>query len=282
MPKTLRSQVILAISLLDNGEWRRAANLSSRILATYPLYVVAYTLVARAYLGLGELGTTAKLLQRVLSADPENAEAYMYLGLIYHTSGAYPRAESCLLRANELAPSDIRVRQAMSQLYYKPIDAAPGSYPLTRFALARIYKREKMFGLALAELELLHQQLPRRLDITVELCETFWQSGQNIQAAEVASELLTNNPWCLKANLLLGKLWLNSVHDEYARSCLDLAQALDPENRWAQALLGKASPLPARIATLSWDDEDTWFEKDQGYLLEIDGDEEPEAPPPFE
>ena len=94
VPKSLRSQVILAINLLDNGEWRRAANLSSRILATYPLYVVAYLLVARAYLGLGELGTTAKLLQRVLSADPENAEAYLHLGLIFHASGAYPRAES--------------------------------------------------------------------------------------------------------------------------------------------------------------------------------------------
>lgn len=272
MPKSLRSQVILAINLLDNGEWRRAANLSSRILATYPLYVVAYLLVARAYLGLGELGTTAKLLQRVLSADPENAEAYLHLGLIFHASGAYPRAESCLLRANELAPGDIRVRQAL-QADDKSLDGTSDNYPLTRYALARIYKRQGLFELALPELELLHKQLPQRIDIMLGLCETLWLAGSNAEAAEVASQLLAADPWCLKANLLLGKLWLNSAHDEYARSCLDLAQALDPENRWAQALLGKASPLPARIATLNWDDDEATFDTDQGYLIELDGED---------
>ncbi|MHB9031647.1 MAG: tetratricopeptide repeat protein [Anaerolineae bacterium] len=274
MPKTLRSQVILAIYLLDNGEWHRAANLSGRILATYPLYVVAYNLAARAYLGLGELGTAAQLLQRILSADPENAEAYMSLGLIYHTNGAYPRAESCLLRAYELAPGDVRVRQALGQLYYKPVDDIPDGYPLSRFALARIYKREQMFIPALAELEQLHKQLPNRPDIAMVLSETYWLDGQTDAAIRVASELLSAYPWCMKANLLLGKLWLNTEHDEYARSCLNLAQALDPENRWAQALLGKGSPLPARIATLSWDDVDTSFEREQGYLIEIDRDAE--------
>jgi len=276
VPKSLRSQVVLTINLLDNGEWQRAANLSSRILATYPLYIVAYLLVARAYLGLGELGTTAKLLQRVLSADPENAEAYLHLGLIFHTSGAYPRAEGCLLRAYELAPGDIRVQQALSQLYDKAADATLNNMPLTRYALARIYKREKMLAPALAELKLLHKQLPQRADIALELCETYWLAEQDTLAAEIASELLTSHPWCLKANLLLGRLWLNTSHDDYARSCLDLAQALDPENRWAQALLGKASPLPARIATLSWDDDEASFDTDQGYLIEIDGEDLPE------
>ncbi|NLV74580.1 MAG: tetratricopeptide repeat protein [Chloroflexi bacterium] len=272
MPKTLKSQITGALYLLDNGEWRRAANLATRILATYPLCISAYAITARAHMGLGELGTTSKLYLRLLSADPENAEALMSLGLIYHATGARPRAASCLERAYELSPGDQRVRHALGILYYRPDNAGPSQYPLTRFALARCHLRAGLTELAADELAELRQELPERQDIGACYAESLWRGRRLEAAAEAAHSLLQQAPLCLKANLLLGKLWLNGPNKTLARDYLDTAQMLDPDNRLAQSLLGRESPLPARIATLNWDEQPSDYDREPGYLRVIDGE----------
>lgn len=253
MPLTLKSQVVTALILLENGEWHHANTQASRILAAFPMYVVGYSLAARAMLGLGSLGNAAEMARRVLSADPENAEAYLLLGLIYRTTGDYARAESCLKRAWTLSPGNVHVQQALRELRFAHADQLQQPYSLSRYALARARLNSHLEKLAVSELELLHAQHPGRADIQVTLCEAYWQQGMSEAAVSVAANLLVSHPWCLKANLVTGAAWLRGKQDEYARGCLDVAQALDPENRWAQQVLGPRSPLAPRVVYLDWD-----------------------------
>lgn len=272
MPLTLKSQVIRVLYLLDNGEWRRAASIACRILASYPLCILAYSLTARAYLGLGEIDTAEHLFERILSADPEDADVYMGLGMIHQTHGSYKAALDYLLRAYELAPSDLRVRQALGDICHAPFGTVPDAFPMSRAGLARTFLRGRLLEQALDELRLLVQQQPQRTDLWVALCEAYWLNQQYVQAATTAQQVLNIAPFCLKANLILGQIWLGSKRENDARSCLERAQALDPENRWAQVVLGNYSSLPLRVVNLDWDDYAVG-EPEQEYLKKIDGEE---------
>ena len=66
--------------------------------------------------------------------------------------------------------------------------------------------------------------------------------------------MLDRQPYCLKANLILGEIWTSSGREE-GQVYLRRAEALDPESRMASQLFGDASPIPARqvpIAPLAY------------------------------
>lgn len=272
MPLTLKSQVTRVLYMLESGEWHRAAGVACRILASYPLCILAYSIAARAYLGLGELDTAEHLFERILSADPEDADAYLGLAMIHQTHGAYQTALDHLLRAYELAPGDLQVRQALSDVCHTPLGSVADAFPMSRAGLARTFLRGRLLEQALDELDLLVQEQPQRTDLWVALCEAFWLNQQYVQAASTAQQVLDIAPFCLKANLILGQIWLGSKREKDARFCLERAQDLDPENRWAQVVLGRYSSLPLRVVNLDWDDY-LVEEPQQDYLKNIDGEE---------
>jgi tetratricopeptide (TPR) repeat protein len=90
----------------------------------------------------------------------------------------------------------------------------------------------------------------------VALAEALWHDRQYADAEVVCQGILADLPNCLKANLILGQIWLNSQRDEEARALLQRAQELDPENKMAQALFGARSPLPLRTVRLPMTDAD--------------------------
>jgi tetratricopeptide (TPR) repeat protein len=272
VPLTLRSQVVRVLYLLDHGEGGKAASIACRILASYPLCIVVYNLAARAYLELGDLDTAQQLFERILSADPEDADAYMGLGIIHRTHGLRDVALELLLRAYELSPGDLQVRQALGDMCYLASSKVPDSFPMSRPGLARTLLRGNLLEQAISELAYLVQQQPQRTDLRIALCEAFWRNEQYFHAATTAQQLLSTAPYCLKANLILGQLWLGSKREDDARLCFERAQALDPENRWAQIVLGRYSSLPLRLAYLDWDDN-TVGETEPDYLKNVDGED---------
>lgn len=271
MPLTLQSQVTRILYLLDRTEYRLAASIACRILASYPLCILAYSLTARAYLGLGEISTAQQLFERILSANPEDADAYLGLGMILQNQGSVQPALDYLLRAYELVPG-ANVQQALSDIGCVPLDSVRDIFPMSRAGLARALLRGKLFEQAIDELEYSVQQQPLRPDLWVALCEAYWQNQQYVQAATTAQQVLYITPFCLKANLILGQLWLGNKRENDARLCFERTQALDPENHWAQIVLGRYSSLPLRVAYLQWDDY-LLEEPEPDYLHNIDGEE---------
>jgi hypothetical protein len=78
----------------------------------------------------------------------------------------------------------------------------------------------------------------------VALAEALWRAGQDQEAAKACLEILKALPNCLKANLILGTIWLSEDNPRSAKPRLDVARALDPENLMAQKMMGPKSPLP--------------------------------------
>jgi pentatricopeptide repeat protein len=253
---TLRAQCDEALRLLRAGDPAAAMTTCRRILETFSQHVETYSILAQAYLQAGQYEEAASIFRRVLSADPENALAYASLATIFEERGLYEEALWQLERALELSPGNREVRRELIRLRTERGMAAAPRLHMTGGALARLYMRGQLYPKAIGELRELIRTHPQRYDLRVALAEALWQDGQYQEAATVAQHVLADIPNCLKANLILGQVWLHTEKDEEARVLLQRAQMLDPENATAQALFGSRSPLPPRTPRLPFREED--------------------------
>lgn len=267
--------------LAEGHSLGQALSECQRILKAYPKHLRTYGVLGSIYLQAGLHSVAQDLYQRLLSADPESALAYAGLGAIYGERGQVDEAIWQLERAFELAPARAEyaaeVRAELRRLY-RQRGADVARLKPTRAGLARTYLRGGLYEHAVAELRELLAELPDRYDLQVMLAEALWQQGLHDEAARVCQGLLGQLPNCLKANLILGQLWLDGERDEEARALLQRAQALDPENVVAQALFGARSPLPPRVIRLPFEEDDA-PDIDLPYLRADDAASPSEAPP---
>lgn len=253
---TLRGQCKRALDLISADGAAEAVAVCRRILEAFPKHIGVCSLLARAYLLLGERAKAVNLLQRVLSADPEHVESHVSLAAICEEQGLPEEALGHLQRALELSPGNEEIRREFQRLYRGRGLSAIERIKLTRAALARTYMRGQLYSKATGELRELLATKEHRFDLRVALAETLWLGRLYEDAETVCQALLAELPNCLKANLILGQIWLNTERDDQARALLQRAQSLDPENVTAQAVLGDRSPLPPRVGRLPLRDQD--------------------------
>ncbi|OGO05567.1 MAG: hypothetical protein A2Y73_09175 [Chloroflexi bacterium RBG_13_56_8] len=243
---TLSSQCEYAAKLVQDSQPRRAIGVCRHILATFPRHIMTYTVLGQAFLELGQYANATELFRRVLSADPEDAFSYVCLAAIREGERLLDETIWYLERAFELSPGNSVVRSELRRLYDQR-NISPGErVKLTRGALARTYLRGQLYPKAIGELRELTILDPQRLDLRVALAEALWHDGRMEDAARECQNLLVELPNCLKANLILGRIWLDTEKDEEARALLQRAQSLDPAGAVAQRVLGARSPLPPR------------------------------------
>ncbi|MGD8474933.1 MAG: tetratricopeptide repeat protein, partial [Anaerolineae bacterium] len=230
--------------LIRNVRLDEAIAHSQHILRHHPKFVEAYALLGEACLEKEMYREAIEFFQRTLGADPENLIARVGLGVIYDEQGAFPEAIWQLERAFEFVPGNAEVRRELLRLYgqYDGIDKT--RLKLTRGALGRLYSRNGLYERAIGEFRAVLRQDPELPDVRVALIEALWREGRQVEAVEICLDLLDDLPNCLKANLILGEIWLRGGDEESAQQRLSVARELDPENKVAQELFGKDSPLP--------------------------------------
>jgi tetratricopeptide (TPR) repeat protein len=251
---TLRDYCEEARSLVQSGETDRAIHITRYILHHYPRHVDSYRVLGQALLTAGNYQEASRQFRRVLSADPEDVAARIGLAEIYQATGDFDKAIWQMQRATDLSPGDSTLRiQLRRLLNTRQGGDAVEQLEITRAALGRIYARGGLYAKAVQEFKAVLEQNPDRVDVQTSLAEALWWGGRHLEAAEVCHRILERLPNALKANLILGALWLESPQPDEAEPHLKLAQALDPENIVAQSLFGEKSPLlplPVKIERL--------------------------------
>lgn len=253
---TVRGYGQEAVRLVRSGQPAAAIPLCRRILDTFPKHVGTYGIMGQALFDLGRHDEATDLFRRVLGADPEHTLAHASLGAIYEERGLIDEAIWETERAFELSPGNREIRRALRRLYDQRSPVPVDRIKLTSGALARAYMRGLLYPKAIGELREVVAEHPNRYDLRVALAEALWHTRQYDQASIVCQGILLDLPNCLKANLILGHIWLNTQRDEEGRALLQRAQSLDPENRVARDMLGTESLLPPRVARLPFRDED--------------------------
>ncbi len=223
--------------------------------AVLPKHIGTYRVLGQIYLALGHYDRAADLFRRVLGADPENVLAYAGLGAIYREKGLLEQASWHYLRASELSPGNPEIHRELCDLFFAS-EIGFRRVPKTRGRLARTYARDGLLSKATEELRAILAEEPERSDLVVMLIELLWRQGCFVQAETLASRLLERLPECLKANLVLGSILHKSGRERKGRVLLQRAQALDPQNRLAQELLGDDNLLPPRVVRLPLNEDE--------------------------
>jgi tetratricopeptide (TPR) repeat protein len=240
----LQDYAVKVKDLIQNHRLDEAIAHCQHILRHYPKHVKTYVLLGEACLEKKLFREAVELFQRTLSADPENLISRVGLAMIFDEQAALPEAIWQMERAFELAPGNAEVRRELQHLYARSEAVERARLKLTRGALGRLYARNGLYERAIGEFRAVLRQEPELPDAQVALLEALWHEGRRLEAVEVAQALLEQLPNCLKANLILGEIWMDGGYEDAAQEKLDVARALDPEGLVAQEMLGTKSPLP--------------------------------------
>lgn len=206
------------------------------ILQHFPQNIATYRLLAIALVDRGEREGVAahydealEIFQRVLSVVPLDFRAHRDISRIRVLKSQITQAIWHLERAYEQKPSDQTVQEELRQLYAQRSGApVQGKLQLTRAALARQYINGMLFDQALIELRAALHETPARVDLQLLLAETMWETQHPIEAGEIAVAILKKLPYCLPANRILARLWLQHERPNDAQVFLDRIAAVDP------------------------------------------------------
>jgi tetratricopeptide (TPR) repeat protein len=231
--------------MIDQGRYSQAVAHGKHVLEKYPKCVSGYRLLGRAMLEAHRDGEALDMFLRVLSADPEDMLSWVALSEIYDRRDELEASVWCLERAFELSVDNQLVGEELRQLYARRDGVEPERVELTRGALARLYLKGDLLSRSVSEFRALLDEQPDRVELGVAFAEALWRNEQRLESSEVCQRILDKLPYCLKANLLLGEIWVSSGREE-GQMYLRRAEALDPQNVMAQALFGDMSPLLAQ------------------------------------
>jgi tetratricopeptide (TPR) repeat protein len=194
--KDLHGYCAEANQLIEQGALEAAVAIGQHILRHYPKHVEAYRVLAKATLEQGEVGYAADLFKRVLSADPEDLEARVGLGIIYTGEEALEEALWQWDRAFELAPSNSDIRAQLRQVRERLEGPEFPRIELTRGALGRLYAQGGLFQQAADEFRAVLNRDPEQVDMQVTLAETLWRDGKLAEAEAVCEQILEALPNC--------------------------------------------------------------------------------------
>lgn len=264
-------------NLIEHGQIEEAIAHAKNILKQFPKYIEAYRLLAKAYLESQRYTEAMDILQRILSVFPDDFIAHLGMSIIREDEGNLDAAIWHMERAYEVQPFNRAVQDELRRLYGRRDGVEPPRIRLTRGALVRMYDRGNLYPQAIAEIRAALAEDGARLDLLVLLARMYYLSGQKIEAAEVASSLISKLPYCFEANRILADVLPETSRAGDAPLFKQRLLALDPylgfispnaptseqvpeqtvmveHLDWAPSMMEEAAPEWAKTIGVEWEE----------------------------
>src|SRR3990170_4962085 len=252
---SLRAYVREIDDLIEHEQLDEAIAHARHILQTYPRHLDTYRLLGKAYLEAKRFGDSADILQRVLSAVPDDFVANIGMSIVREDEGNIETAIWHMERAFETNPSNAAVQGELRRLIGRRDGLEPHKVRLTRGALARMYAHGELHPQAIAELRSALQEDPDRPDLQVLLAEMYWRTEQKAEAAEVCNQVLQKLPYCREANRILAAILHASGKVDEAAAYHRRLAALDPYAAYVENVTIDPSKVDAaslKLERLEW------------------------------
>ncbi|NWJ44964.1 MAG: tetratricopeptide repeat protein [Chloroflexi bacterium] len=217
-----------AKQLMENGEPDKAVLLCQHVFRYYPRCLEATRELGEAYTEKRLLDEADKLFTYVLAADPHDVLGYVDRGFIAYERGDIDNAIVYYERALELDPNIEQLRVELLRLYREHQGMDRPRLRLTKAGLAHQRIRDGFFSQAIDEFLSILRETPNRLDIQTGLAEAYWRNRDYYRAEQLCRELLEEQPYLIKCNLILWHIYGVRRREERAATYLEKAQALDP------------------------------------------------------
>ena len=247
---SLRSYIHEIESLIDTGQIDEAIAHCRQILKVFPKYIEAYRMLGKAYLENQRYGDASDILQRVLSAMPDDFVAHVGMSIVREDEGNLDEAIWHVERAFEVQPANSAVQDELRRLYGKRDGIEPARVRLTRGALARMYVRGDLFQQAIAELRAAQVEDQQRLDLQILLANVYYKIGKRAEAADIANIILHKLPFCIEANRLMAEILVLGDRVEEANTYRQRVNMLDPYNAQISPQASTSEKVPDQAVML--------------------------------
>lgn len=228
----LREQQQAMQHLIATGDLAGAAATGRFILQHHSRHLATYRSLAWVAILEDQPSQAVDLLGRVISADPEDGEAWAHLAQALHELRQVDQAVPCWILAFDLRPWGVRwprpvdVRARVRNIQWGISER--GRVSLTPAAFAHALVRGQRWQQAASILRPLIADGPERQDLKLALSQALWHMDDRQAAYQLAHEVQARLPNALKANLLLA--------EEGDMGARQRATALDPlgeyQRRW--------------------------------------------------
>jgi tetratricopeptide (TPR) repeat protein len=225
---SLKNYLAKLESLLDEAAADEVIQHSRHLLKYFPKNAAVFRSLGLGLLLNGRWQEAESALRRVLTALPDDYRAHLGLSEVYTTLGRGDQAIWHLERAFEQNPNSRELIDGLRGLYRRFRQTERTKIQLTTGAIARQYRRSGMPQQAIALLRSALERAPERLDLSLLLADTLWETGAHVEAAEMAVDILKHLPDCIIANQIMTRLWLEARRPSDAVRYLSRIEAVDP------------------------------------------------------
>ena len=180
----LRAYINEIETIIEQKQIEEAIAHCRHILQIYPKHIDTYRMLGKAYLESQRYGNAADILQRVLSAVPDDFISHVGMSIIREDEKNLDAAIWHMERAFETQPYNSAIQGELRRLYGLRDGMQPPKVHLTRGALARMYVKGDLYQQAIAELRSAIAEDPQRFDLQVflgtrllEMTGKTWETG---------------------------------------------------------------------------------------------------------
>jgi tetratricopeptide (TPR) repeat protein len=230
--------------MIESGRNEEAVAHCQAILRAYPMHVDTYRLLGKAFLEVHSYADATDIFQRVLMAVPDDFVAHVGMSIIRDDGEKLDEAIWHMERAFEIQPSNPAIQGELRRLYGRRDGVEPPKIRLSRDALANMYAQGGLFSQAMAEIRAILADDPDRPDLQVMLGRVYYQSGQKMEAAEVASGVLKKYPHCVDALRILVEVLPESAGGEGTQAYRQRLRSLDPYSAFATGSVFDTDKVP--------------------------------------
>jgi hypothetical protein len=231
-------------TMIEGGRLDEAVAHCQHILKTFPMYVETYRLLGKSFLEARRYTDAADIFQRTLMAVPDDFVAHVGMSIIRDDEGKLDDAIWHMERAYEDQPSNTAIQNELRRLYGRRDGTEPTKIRLSRDALANMYAQGELYHQAIAEIRGVLAEDPNRPDLQVMLARAYFRSGQKVEAAEVAANLLKKYNYCMDALRILVDVLPEASQTENTQVYRQRLHMLDPYSSFVAGSVFSTDQVP--------------------------------------
>ncbi len=240
--------------------YQASVNAYNRGLGIQPNSIKGMAGLAQTYAKMGRDAEAAQLLQRVVDANPKDANSLQLAGELLINSDPNHSLEM-LRRADSLQPSahtDLLIAHAYERLaqpeeaarYLNRAKGRAPKDPEVLRAVAGQYREQGQYDSAISTL----QQVPsKNADVQAELAYTYQLAGRQQEAANLYTRLARSAKGNLGLDLSAAQAWVALGQNDAAHAFLEDARRIDGSNYRLHAILGSIAESEDRVPEATTD-----------------------------
>jgi tetratricopeptide (TPR) repeat protein len=254
-PQNAELWFLLGYAARLDSRYQASVDAYNRGLKIQPGSIRGLAGLAQTYAKMGRDAEAEQVLQRVIDANPKDANSLQLAGELLLTSDPN-RALELLQRADTIQPSahtDLLIAHSYERLgqseestryLNRAKNRAPKDPEVLR-AVAGQYRDQGQYDLALSTL----QAIPAKsADVLAEIAYTDQLAGKPQEAAALYTRLAKNAKGDLGLNLSAAQALAGLGQADAAQGFLDEARRIDPNNYRLHAILGSVADAEDRLA----------------------------------